>query len=284
MGFRFYLVFSIIVLLNSCNSNNNKTLNHENKIEFDFVKIPSGNYILGSDSSVKNPKHIVKYREFYISKNEITNGQFKQFIDETNYITTAEKYRNAKTFRVGLGEFEWIHDSTANWRFPFGVSEGGIENKMNYPVTCISYIDILEFCKWAEVRLPTLDEWEIACRAGSETKYFFGNDSSLINEYANIWVNRTHKEIIKEDQFLFHSPVGTFKPNAWGLYDMYGNNFEFCSTKFSQIKDKDKLACARGGSWWCSKNSCNYFNSVDIGSVNKVASFSNHGFRVVKIN
>lgn len=254
------------------------------KIKFDFVKISAGTYILGSESSKVNPKHLLETKEFFISKYEITNAQFKEFADATGYQTTAEKYKNARTFRVGLGEFEWIDDSTANWRFPFGKEMGGIEDKMNYPVTTISFVDIEAFCKWAGVRLPTLDEWEIACRAESEGKYFFGKDSSQINEYANIWINRTHKEVIKEDKYLFHSPVGSFKPNGWGLYDMYGNNFEFCTGRYPQIKDKDKLACARGGSWWCSKNSCNYFNSIDIGSVNKIASFSNHGFRVVKIN
>lgn len=279
---RVFLIGIVFIFFNSCQSENK--IRSEEKISFEFVKIPSGKYVLGSDASVVNPKHDVESSEFYISKYEITNDQFKKFVDATGYKTTAEKYKNARTFRVGLDEFEWMDDSTANWRFPFGKEFGGIEEKMNYPVTTISYIDIQEFCKWAEVRLPTLDEWEIACRAGSEDNYFFGKDSLLINEYANIWVNRTHKEVLKEDKFLFHSPVGTFKPNAWGLYDMYGNNFEFCSTKYPQIRDKEKLACARGGSWWCSKNSCHYFNSVDIGSVNQIASFSNHGFRVVRIN
>lgn len=265
-------------------------LNQEKKItsdktlpEFEWVKIPAGTYILGGENSTVNPIHEVESKEFFISPNEITNEQFKKFVEETKYVTTAEKYKNAKTFHVGLGEFEWVQDTTANWKFPFGKKKGGIENKMNYPVTCISFIDIQKYCQWAGVRLPTLDEWEIASRCGSRDKYFFGKDSTLLNEYANVWLSRTHDTLDVPDEFLYQSPIETFQPNKWGLYDMYGNNFEFCSDQFSQLKNNPRQVCGRGGSWWCSKNSCNFFNSVDIGSVNKMASFSNHGFRVVRV-
>jgi sulfatase modifying factor 1 len=282
MKIKFFIIcFSLFVY--GCVKNDNHSNTKNQNPEFEWVKIPAGEYVLGGENSIMNPIHIVNSGEFYISPNEITNEQFKQFIDETNYFTTAEKYKNAKTFHVGLGEFEWVQDSTANWRFPFGEKNGGIENKMNYPVTCISFIDIQAYCKWAGVRLPTLDEWEIASRCGSRDKYFFGKDSTLLYEYANIWLSKTHDSLNVEDEFLFHSPIETFKPNKWGLYDMYGNNFEFCSDQFLQLKNNPRQVCARGGSWWCSKNSCNFFNSVDIGSVNKMASFSNHGFRIVKL-
>lgn len=276
------ILFYSIIFIWSCANEKSNARSEITKLEFEWVKIPAGTYILGGENSSVNPIHEVKSKEFFITPNEITNEQFKKFVDETKYITTAEKYKNAKTFHVGLGEFEWVQDTTANWRFPFGKKNGGIENKMNYPVTCISFIDIQKYCQWAGVRLPTLDEWEIASRCGSRDKYFFGKDSTLLNEYANIWLSRTHDSLNVKDEFIFHSPIETFKPNQWGLYDMYGNNFEFCSDQFSQLKNNPRQVCARGGSWWCSKNSCNFFNSVDIGSVNKMASFSNHGFRVVR--
>jgi sulfatase modifying factor 1 len=65
-------------------------------------------------------------------------------------------------FSPGLKEFEWMNDTTAYWRYPNGKSCGSIEDKMNHPVTSISYADVLAYCKWAKVRLPSLDEWEIA--------------------------------------------------------------------------------------------------------------------------
>jgi sulfatase modifying factor 1 len=82
---------------------------------------------------------------------------------------------------------------------------------------------------------------------------------------------------------MYTSPVGHFKPNPWGLYDMYGNVFEFCTGKVAPGESRT-VAHARGGSWWCSANACHAFNSYSIGQVNQRASFSNQGFRVVKKN
>ncbi len=267
----------ILIFLASCSSSK-KEVKHQG-----FVKIPAGEYKLGANKHPVNPSHTFKTDGFFISEAEITNAQFNAFIKATGYRTTAEKYRNAMTFKVGLDEFEWYNDSTANWRFPFGTSNEGIKNKMHHPVTCISFVDIKQYCKWAKVRLPTLDEWEIACRAGTKGKHFFEGDSSKITQYANIWLSKLHKEVTVPDSFLYTSPVKTYAPNAWGLYDVYGNCFEFCADRAKPYKKKQNLACARGGSWWCSKNSCNFFNSVDIGRVDKFASFSNQGFRVVLI-
>jgi sulfatase modifying factor 1 len=265
----------LAILIVSC------TATQQKKPQDDFASIPPGEYTLGSRYSVINPVHTIKSAGFRISKHEITNRQFSAFVKATGYKTTAEKYHNAMTFHPGLREFEWVEDSTANWHYPFGLKNGGIGQKMDHPVTCISFMDVQAYCKWAKVRLPTLDEWEIACRGGADGKYFFGNDSTKIVQYANIWLSRTHAEVTVQDSFLYTSPVGSFKPNPYGLYDVYGNCFEFCADKPALLQKVKNVVCARGGSWWCSKNSCNYFNSVDIGRVDRFASFSNHGFRVV---
>jgi sulfatase modifying factor 1 len=251
------------------------------QVENEFVLVPKGEYTVGKKGHLLNPLRKVKVQSFYIGKTEITNQQFEKFVSATSYKTDAEKRHNAMVFQPGLKEFEWMNDSTAYWRFPNGISRGGIENKMNHPVTCISYTDILTYCTWAGVRLPTLDEWEIACRAGSTTDYFFGNDKTKISKYANIWHGRDHMMADSSDGYMYTSPVASFAPNPWGLYDMYGNVFEFCSGKL-KTDISSTVAHARGGSWWCSKNACNFFNSYDIGRVNIHASFSNQGFRVVK--
>lgn len=272
----FYFLVIIACICNACVEPVEKA-----KKDADFVLIPQGTYTIGKKGHSVNPFRQVTVANFYIAKKEITNRQFEKFIKATSYKTDAERRHNAMVFQPGLDEFEWMEDSTAYWGYPNGVSRGGIKNKMDHPVTCISYTDIQAYCKWAGVRLPTLEEWEIACRAGSHDDYFFGNDRNNIMKYANIWHGRDHLTADSTDGYMYTSPVASFAPNPWGLYDMYGNVFEFCSGKLNPL-EKNTIAHARGGSWWCSKNACNFFNSYDIGRVNIHASFSNQGFRVVK--
>lgn len=248
----------------------------------EFVKIPTSLVVLGTEKSIQNPRRKVTIPIFEISKTETTNQQFRSFVLHTNYVTDAERKHNSMVFEPGLPEFRWIQDKTANWRFPNGKSRDSIVGKEDHPVTGISYSDALAYCKWAKVRLPNLDEWETACRAGSKTAYFFGDDVSLITKYANIWNRKDHLKADLSDGYMTTSPVGKFAPNPLGLYDTYGNVFEFCSGRLSGDKSKE-MVHARGGSWWCSRKSCCFFNSNDIGKVNIHASFSNQGFRVVKL-
>lgn len=246
-----------------------------------YKLVPAGEYRVGKKGHLGNPLRNVKVDSFRIAFFETTNRQFEAFVSATKYITDAERYQNAMVFTPGLEEFRWLEDSTAFWRYPNGIERGGIEQKMDHPVTCISYTDIQAYCQWAKLRLPTLDEWEIACRAGSNTDYFFGDTDAAIIQYGNVWHRRDHLQADTSDHFMYTSPVGSFHPNAWGLYDMYGNVFEFCSGKLSAA-EKPTIAHARGGSWWCSRYACRFFNSVDIGRTHIRASFSNQGFRVVK--
>lgn len=253
------------------------------KSDDQFVEIDGGTYRIGAKDNPGNPLRYVKLESYEISKTEVTNEQFAAFVKATGYVTTAEKYQNAMTFRVGLEEFEWIEDKTANWRYPFGKSMGGIEHKQDHPVTCISFKDALAYCEWAHERLPTLAEWEVASRCGSRTRYFWGQDEKRLPEFANTWINDDHLAVPRKDRHLFTSPVASYDANPWGLYDLYGNVFEFCADKTPYFESVKTIACARGGSWWCSLNSCSYFNSEDIGRIDRFASFSNHGFRTVRI-
>ncbi len=246
-----------------------------------YIQIPAGDYHLGDTASLDNPKRTVHIESFWISKFELTNAEFEKFVQATGYKTLAERYHNAMVFEPGLAEFRWLQDSTAYWRFPNGVIRGGIAAKMDHPVTCISYKDVLAYCTWANCRLPSFDEWEVAARAGSEDYYFEGFSKENMGDYANVWHGRDHLKADYSDGYLYTSPVGKFKPNPWGLYDIFGNVFEFCTGKLERDGDRS-IAHDRGGSRWCSKNSCAAFNTVYIGSVSPNASFSNLGFRIVK--
>lgn len=246
-----------------------------------FVKIPAGSYVVGKADRLETPLRRVRLKAFEIAVTETTNADFAAFVAATKYVTDAERFHNAMVFEPPLKEFRWIQDPTAYWRFPNGKTRGGIADKMNHPVTTISFHDATEYCKWAGQRLPTLDEWEVACRAGAKTDYFFGDDMDQVGKYANIWHGRDHMKPDTSDGYLTTSPVASFQPSPNGLYDMYGNVFEFCSGRLKGDKSR-RTVHARGGSWWCSPNSCCFFNSIDIGRVDIRASFSNQGFRVAR--
>jgi len=146
-----------------------------------FVAVPAGKYRLGKQDLLDNPPREVELAGFEIAKYDVTNAQFAAFVRATGYVTDAEKHHDAMVFMPPLPEFQWIQDPTANWHYPNGKKRGGLSGKMNHPVTSISFHDALAYCKWAGVRLPTLDEWETACRAGTTTEYFFGDDEKLID-------------------------------------------------------------------------------------------------------
>jgi len=247
----------------------------------DFLQVPAAKYRIGKAGHVQNPPRWVRVGSFRIAKFETTNEQFGAFVQATGYVTDAERLHNGMVFEPPLPEFRWIRDRSATWRFPNGKTRGSIEGKGRHPVTSISFADALAYCKWAHVRLPTLSEWEVACRAGMTGDYFFGSSAAKIGAYANVWHGRNHTRWDDSDGYRWTSPVGSFKPNPWGLYDMYGNVFEFCSGTL--MGDRSALTRhSRGGSWWCSASSCCFFNSADIGNVGLHASFSNQGFRVVE--
>ena len=246
-----------------------------------FVLLRAGLYRLGKADHVENPVRSVRLGAFEIARTETTNAEFAAFVKTTGYLTDAERRHNAMTFAPPLPEFRWIRDPSANWRFPNGIKGGGIEGRSNHPVTGISFADALAYCRWAKVRLPTLEEWEAASRAGAATDYFFGANRAEIGRYANVWHGRDHRKPDLSDGYVTTAPVGSFRPNTLGLYDVYGNVFEFCSGRLPSDRSSRRVH-ARGGSWWCSPRSCCFFNSADIGSVDVHASFSNQGFRVAR--
>jgi formylglycine-generating enzyme len=247
-----------------------------------YAHIAAGEYTVGEKNHLVNPKRTITLQAFDIGIHEVTNREFAAFVEATGHVTAAERHHNAMVFYPGLDEFQWHPDSTASWRHPNGVTRGGIENKMDHPVTCISFGDIQAYCTWAGVRLPTLDEWEVAARSGARSHYFWGNKGDSLARYANYWHGKDHLQSDSGDTWQYTSPVGTFAPNPNGLYDVYGNVFEFCADVPEFFEDRARIACARGGSWWCSFNSCRFFNNADIGRVFQGASFSNQGFRVVR--
>lgn len=211
----------------------------------------------------EKPEHQVAVDGFFIDATEVTNAQFKKFVEATGYITTAEKaisweemkkslppdtpkphdsilqpgslvfYENLKEVN-GLQNYQqwWRWTPGANWKHPKG-KKSSIEGLDHYPVVHISYQDALAYCKWANRRLPTEAEWELAALGKNENTIFtWGNDINKLNKNANSWNGNFPIQNSKEDGFVLYAPVKSYPANSLGIYDMAGNVWELTSDWF----------------------------------------------------
>ncbi len=246
-----------------------------------FIIVPAGDYRIGAKDAPRNPSRMVTLKSFAIAEAETTNAQFAKFVAATSYVTDAEKRGFGKVSLEGMPDWAWKEVPGANWRRPLGDEGKSWEQLRDHPVTQISGADAEAYCQWLGVRLPTLNEWEVAARAGATTRYPWGEKFDPKN--ANIWNGDSHLKNTREDGHVYTSPVKSYPPNAWGLYDVIGNVFEYCAGQPLDAKksDEERFICGRGGSWWCSANTCHFYNLVDFGRMDKHGSLANQGFRVV---
>ncbi len=216
-----------------------------NTIGMKFELIPAGEFLMGSTHDDKDasddekPQHRVRItRPFYLGATEVTRGQFRRFVNDTGFRTEAETNGEGG---FGLNEAgEWVLDPKYTWQNP------GFEQTDEHPVVNVSWNDAVAFAAWLSrkegttYRLPTEAEWEYACRAGTTTKYSSGDDPESLATVGNI-ADGTAKEknpnwtwaIAAHDGFVYTAPVGRYHPNAWKLFDMHGNVFEWCSDGYA---------------------------------------------------
>lgn len=213
----------------------------------DMVRIEGGEFMMGSETGEpdEKPVHRVGVNTFYLGRTEVTAAQWQKFVDDTGYVTMAEKGHGGLV-RTGKG-LEYKRD--AHWKNPYMAQTG------NHPVVLVDWHDARAFCKWLSdktgrpYRLPTEAEWEFACRGGTTGDYYGNLDSIAWYEYNS--GGGTHR-------------VGEKQPNAYGLYDMPGNVWEWCGDRYDknyysyspEVDPKGpstgKHRVSRGGSW-CSK-------------------------------
>jgi formylglycine-generating enzyme required for sulfatase activity len=179
------------------------------------------------------PCHYVEISEaFYLGRYEVTVEQFAIFVSETKYTTDAETSGEGA---MGYNGHQWEYNSQLSWRSPGFVQTG------RNPVVCVSWNDANAFCEWLSHKegrlysLPTEAQWEYAARGTTRTHYVTGNTPESLQGYANV-ADRSFSETIRMHEFVnivdgyvFTAPVGAFRPNAFGLYDMTGNVSEWCA-------------------------------------------------------
>ena len=262
-------------------------------VKLKMALIPAGEFKMGSGESAEDtaaffnktygedvlkadffkdehPQHRVRItRAFYLDVCHVTRGQFRRFVADTEYKTDAEKGENPGAFGWDPVKEELGFKEEYSWRnVGFGQTD-------EHPVVNVSWNDAVAFCKWLSrkegktYRLPTEAEWEYACRAGTTTRYYSGDDPETLAKVGNV-ADATFKAkfpkatytIKASDGYVFTAPVGSFKPNAFGLYDMQGNAWQWCADWYGKGyyaaspaddpagPDSGDGRVLRGGSWY----------------------------------
>jgi formylglycine-generating enzyme required for sulfatase activity len=286
--------------------------------EVPLVWIPGGTFLMGTDEKDfpdAGPVHEVTVRGFWMEAHEVTNEQFARFVKETGYVTVAEKPMGPLPpgsfgFEAPAGEVTldnpyrwWKFVPGANWRHPEGPGSS-LQGREKHPVVHVSWDDAAAYAKWAGKRLPTEAEWEFAARGGLAGKpYAWGDELKPGGKWmANVWQGAFPKENSREDGFVTTAPVMSYPPNAYGLYDMAGNVWEWCSDwyrpdYYAQSPRRDPKGpdtshdpqepgvpkrVQRGGSFMCSDLYCVRYRVAGRGKGEPVSAANHIGFRCVK--
>ena len=311
----------------------------ENSLE-GMVKIPAGEFMMGASDDEgradEYPQHKVRIDPFWMDAAEVTNAQFEKFVKATGYSTTAEKKPDWEELKkqlpagttkpddsllvaaslvftsanhpVALDDASqwWAWTKGANWKHPQG-PRSTINGKDNYPVVHISWDDAIAYCKWTGKRLPTEAEWEWAARGGwVNNKYPWGNeDVETGKAKANTWQGSFPDKNTNWDKHYNAASVKSFPPNAFGLYDMAGNVWEWCNDwyrqdYYQQLKDQitknpggpqdsyDPMEptvpkkVVRGGSFLCNASYCKGYRVTSRMKTSPDTGLEHTGFRCVK--
>ncbi|MEM7492678.1 MAG: formylglycine-generating enzyme family protein [Pseudomonadota bacterium] len=264
------------------------------------IQLTGGRFQMGSDSGYleERPLRIAEVSAFAIDATEVTNAQFAAFIEDTGYITTAERTPDPKLHPeipadqlvAGSAVFVsplvsgssqwWQFVAGASWKAPEGPGST-LAGRMDHPVIHISYTDALAYANWTGGRLPSEAEWEFAARGGLETaRYEWGDEAP--NEgapKANTWQGAFPLEDTGNDGYQGTAPVGCYAPNGYALYDMTGNVWEWTTALYDMRNPNSGLI--KGGSHLCAANFCQRYRPAARQPQERDFSTSHIGFRVV---
>lgn len=277
-----------------------------------LILIKGGEFQMGTNtregfqSDGEGPARTVRLDDFMISPYAVTNGEFRAFVQDTGYVTEAERFGWSYVFHLLVSEETqkkassaaqqvpwWIVVEGAYWAKPEG-PDSSIEDRLDHPVVHISWNDAAAYCAWSGTRLPTEAEWEYAARGGLTGKTYPWGDLLKPDgkHMCNIWQGKFPVKNNASDGYIGTAPVDAYEPNGFGLYNVSGNVWEWCQDWFSPayhrttsstnpiFKEETGRRSMRGGSYLCHRSYCNRYRVAARSSNTPDSSTGNCGFRV----
>lgn len=262
-----------------------------------LVELPRGRFRMGCDRGEghpldrEGPARDVDVDPFAIGKCAVTNAEFAEFVEETGFVTDAERFGWSFVFdafvaegaRAGMrgqaaGAPWWLGVDGASWAHPFGIGST-VDELPDHPVVHVSRNDALAYCDWTATRLPAEAEWEYAARGGLEQmRYPWGDERNPDGDwYCNIWQGSFPHHNAMEDGYACTAPAQTYPPNGFGLYQTVGNVWEW--TMDMSVHSHDAFVI-RGGSYLCHDSYCNRYRVAARSANTGDSSGGNLGFRV----
>lgn len=260
----------------------------------------------GTAEECERPEHQVRLAPFAVARYAVTNDLFADFVRTTGYQTTAEFFGWSFVFggllphdfppTQGIATAPWWRRvDGADWRHPEG-PHSNIIGHDNHPVVHVSCHDAVAFCNWSATRLPTEAEWEYSARGGRLRQRFpWGNDLEPGGEHRmNVFQGTFPEHNTAADGWVGTCPVDAFEPNDFGLHNVTGNVWEWCSDWFSseayRLDRSDNPSgplegtqrVIRGGSYLCHRSYCERYRVAARSANTPDSTTGNIGFRVVR--
>lgn len=278
--------------------------------EHDHVRLPGGEFLMGDAfgegyaADGEQPVHAVRVAPFAVDVTTVTVAMFESFVDDTAYVTVAERERSSAVFHLAVAAEKadvlgadpaapwWLDVRGADWRHPHGPLSAA---EQDHPVVHVTWEDAMAYCTWAGRRLPTEAEWEYAARCGLEgSRFAWGDELTPAGRWlCNVWQGPFPYANTGDDGWLATAPVRTYPPNGFGLYEVAGNVWEWCADWFSPDyyahspavdppgPHEGERRVMRGGSYLCHSSYCHRYRVAARSANTPASSSGNCGFRTV---